>query len=394
MRIPFKIFLPMLGRFMIEVPDLFVNLMRGVYKKHISSVLDYHLYNDGRSNSLWAISMRITNLCNHRCAICAQWGNHGYNFDKPKSQIIENVPIDTYKLMIDDIAHIRPHIYITGGEAFLYNDLVPLVNYMKQKRLSVQIVTNGVLLEKYAEEIVENRWDILCVSIDGTQEIHDDCRGAEGAYEALFKGVEKIQQEKLKRKSPKPYIVTITTVSKTNAKVLPQSLQEAKKLNPNGMVVYYSWFTTHEIGEKHTVIMQEELGITPTAWQGYILDRDGLDLESLVTNVRSIKSRNFGCPVLFVPELKLKEIPMYYQDPGFLFEYSRCISPWFMVDIMPDGSVTTCRDHPDYIVGNIQQDSLINIYNNEKYKAFRQALKRRKNGVFPICSRCCGLMGY
>ena len=393
-RVPLKAALLTVGKAVTEVPDLVVDITRGIYKKHISSVLDYHLNSDGQSNSLWVVSMRITNLCNHRCAICAQWGRHGYNFDRQNSQITETVSVETYQKMIDDIAHLKPHIYITGGEPFLYKGLSPLVNYMKKKRLCVQIVTNGVLLGKCAEEIVENGWDVLCVSIDGTREIHDKCRGLKGAYDTLFRGVERIQKLKSERRSPKPYIITLTTISKTNASVLAESLEEAKQLQPDGMVVYYSWFTTEEIGQKHEAVMQEKLGCLPTAWKGYVLDREGMDLETIVENVKDVKSRRFGCPVMFVPNLKIENVSRYYLEPDNLFGYGKCVAPWFMVDIMPNGDVVTCRDHPDYVVGNVQDDSLLNIYNNEKYRMFRKALKSCENGLFPICARCCGLMGY
>ena len=54
---------------------------------------------------------------------------------------------------------------------------------MKQKGLTVQIVTNGVGLEKNAETIVDNGWDMICVSFDGPKEIHDKCRGVPGALD-------------------------------------------------------------------------------------------------------------------------------------------------------------------------------------------------------------------
>ena len=392
--IPLGTVLPIVGKAITEVPDLVTSVMRGIYRKHISSVLDYHFGEDGTSNSLWVISMRITNLCNHRCAICAQWGRHGYNFERPNSQISETVSVETYKEMVDDVAHLRPHIYITGGEPFLYKGLVPLVNYMKKRKLSVQIVTNGVLLEKCAEEIVENGWDVLCVSLDGTREIHDTCRGLKGAYDTLFRGVQAIQRLKSERKATKPYIITLTTISKSNTHVLVESIEEAKRLQPDGMVIYYSWFTTQEIGQKHVAVMQDKLGCVPRAWEGYVLDRNGMDVDAIVSNVKEIKSRNAGYPLLFVPNLRIREIPDYYLEPDNLFGYKRCVAPWFMVDIMPNGDVATCRDHPDYVVGNIQDDSLLSIYNNDRYRAFRKALKSCENGLFPICARCCGLMGY
>jgi len=296
--------------------------------------------------------------------------------------------------MIDDVVGVKPHIYITGGEPFLYKGLVPLVNYMKEKKLNVQIVTNGVALEKLAEEMVENEWDALCISIDGPKEVHDQCRGLKGAYDTLKKGVEKIQAIKVEKGRQKPYIITLTTISSRNASILAESLEEAEKLNPDGIIVYYSWFTTEEIGQKHVAVMEEKLGCTPTAWQGYVINRDEIDLEALVENIKTIKSRHFNSFIHFIPALNIEDIPTYYQEPGNLFGYERCVAPWFMVDIMPNGDVVTCRDHPDYIVGNICDDSLLNIYNNEKYRAFRHALKSCDKGLFPICARCCGLMGF
>jgi radical SAM protein with 4Fe4S-binding SPASM domain len=59
---------------------------------------------------------------------------------------------------------------------------------------------------------------------------------------------------------------------------------------------------------------------------------------------------------------------------------------------MPNGDVATCRDYPDYVCGNIQDDDLLTIWNNGKYRRFRNSLKQE--GLMPICSRCCGLMGW
>ena len=59
---------------------------------------------------------------------------------------------------------------------------------------------------------------------------------------------------------------------------------------------------------------------------------------------------------------------------------------------MPNGDVVTCRDYSDFITGNIEENSITEIWNNEKYQKFRNVLKDEK--LLPICSRCCGLMGF
>jgi radical SAM protein with 4Fe4S-binding SPASM domain len=64
-----------------------------------------------------------------------------------------------------------------------------------------------------------------------------------------------------------------------------------------------------------------------------------------------------------------------------------------MTEIMPNGDVVPCRDYSDYVVGNINDKSILEIYNGEGYRKFRGLLKNH-GGLIPICARCCGLMGY
>ncbi|MBS7656554.1 MAG: radical SAM protein [Candidatus Bathyarchaeia archaeon] len=374
-------------------PSLLKSFARGAYRRYVQAKLDYRR-EDGVSRSLWMISPRITHRCNHRCAICAQWGESGYNARDDTPKVTGEVPLDVYKRVVDEVAPLKVHFYITGGEPFLYQPLVPLVNYIKQKGLTVQIVTNGVGLEKNAETIVENGWDMICVSLDGPREVHDRCRGVQGAYDTAVKGIMKIQEIKKEKKKVKPQFFMIATISKTNESMLVETVREAEKLSPDGMVIYYSWFTREWIGENHTKIFQEKLGVTPFAWKGYVRDTTNMDVDRIAEQVKVIKSGKFKMPILFVPDLKTDEIKKYYHEPENFFGYKNCVTPWFELDIMPNGDIVTCRDFPDYITGNIKEQSILDIFNGERHRKFRQALRSCQNGVFPICSRCCGLMGF
>jgi MoaA/NifB/PqqE/SkfB family radical SAM enzyme len=304
------------------------------------------------------------------------------------------VPEAVYRRVIDEVAPKKVHVYITGGEPFLYRPLVPLVNYMKEKGLTVQIVTNGVGLENNAEEIVDNGWDMVCVSFDGPPEIHDKCRGVVGAMDTAVAGIKRIQELKAEKKTSKPAIYVLTTISKNNQHTLVETVKEAEKISPDGMIIYYSWFTNEEIGQRHTEIYKEKLGITPFAWKGYVRDTETLDIERIAEQVKAIKSSNFKTPIVFVPDLKTEDIKQYYTHPEDFFGYKKCISPWFQLDIMPNGDAVTCRDFPDCITGNIIESTVEEIYNGERHRKFRRALRSCENGVFPACSRCCGLMGY
>jgi len=62
------------------------------------------------------------------------------------------------------------------------------------------------------------------------------------------------------------------------------------------------------------------------------------------------------------------------------------------MEVNSNGDVSPCRDYHDYVVGNIRQSTLTELWNSEAYKKFRCSVTR--DGLMPVCTRCCGLMGY
>jgi MoaA/NifB/PqqE/SkfB family radical SAM enzyme len=338
------------------------------------------------------ISIKITNVCNLRCKMCAQWGEQGYNFGKPTTEIKEIVPLETYKKLVDDVVHIRPFFYIWGGEPFLYPDLMPLMAYLKEKQLLFTVVTNGVRLAEEAEEIVYTGWDALMLSLDGPRDIHNEVRGHPQSFDTLMEGIHTVQEYKRRRGAARPYIIILTTISRDNAAVLDRTLEMASEVGADLVGIYYSWFTTEERGRRHQQIMLNRLGAHANSWTGYVSRFNEVDTAALQESVRRVNSRRWPFIRMFLPDLKIEQIPRYYQEPGNFFGYNKCVAPWLVAELMPNGDVATCRDYPDYVTGNITRENIIDIFNGERYRKFRRTL--REIGMFPICARCCGLMGF
>ena len=383
-----------LAKAFIDDAALMSFVIRGAKRKYFNASMDKRK-GTGESNSLWLISMRITDVCNHRCAVCGQYGSGGYNRDDNDLPTVKgNVPVKKYIEMIESISHLKPHIYITGGEPFLYNGLIELGNFIKKKGLTLQVVTNGVKLEERAKDIVDNGWDMICVSLDGPEEIHDKCRGVKGAYKTMAKGLERINQLKKEKGAKHPKIFLLTTLSNTNYDSLLDTVKECEKFKPDALVIYYSWFTSQSVGEKHRGIIKKEMGIEPFAWKSYVRENLGADFDALRKTVREVKRGKWSFPLTFVPNIPESEIEKYYTDPTDFLGWKNCLTPWIEANIMPNGDVVNCRDFPDIVMGNLLNEDLLTIYNNEKFKKFRRALANQPDGVFPLCSRCCGLMGF
>ncbi|HZH68997.1 MAG TPA: radical SAM protein, partial [Flavobacteriaceae bacterium] len=134
---------------------------------------------------------------------------------------------EQYKKMVDELAPKKPIYYLWGGEPFLYPDLFPLVAHIQKTGGFCSVNTNGTMLEKYAEEIVRNKWHALFVSLDAFEDVNDSIRG-KGSYEKVIRGFEAINREKKKQGSNLPYMGVVTTVTNKNYESLAD-LAEASK---------------------------------------------------------------------------------------------------------------------------------------------------------------------
>ncbi len=376
----------------VRAPRLARSLVGGFLHKNLLAPMRYHLGDDGHASTIKEIDLKITNLCNLRCRMCAQWGQSGYNFERPEEVLRETVPAKYYKKVVDDCARSNPLYYIWGGEPMLYPDILEVLGHIKSRRNPCALITNGTLIADHAAELVRMGLDSIMISVDGPRELHDEIRGRAGAFDKMSAGLEAVRRERLARKKTTPFLVLLMTITTTNCTAIVETLEVADRLGADFAGVYFSWFTNREIGEAYTRFMQQHFCMTPTAWKGFLLDTTQVEVDQLTEEIRRVKRLRLRIPVLFVPDLSERQIGRYYRDPAHTFGCRRCYTPWYLAAIGPNGDVAPCRDHPDYVCGNIREEGLPEIFDGERFRNFRRVLKENK--LLPICGRCCGLMGF
>ena len=62
------------------------------------------------------------------------------------------------------------------------------------------------------------------------------------------------------------------------------------------------------------------------------------------------------------------------------------------MEVNSNGDLSPCRDYHDYVVCNLKEATITELWNSPAYRKFRHSLDTE--GLMPVCSRCCGLMGY
>jgi len=325
--------------------------------------------------------------CNLRCFMCGQWGETGVS----KLEEVKNfLSLEKLKSLADEIAPHKSEIYLWGGEPTLHPDFTKLLSYLKNKKIVCTINTNAVLLEKYADDILKNKIDSLDVSLIGTEKIHDKVVRVPGAFQQVMKGL-KILNEKSFIYHYKPLIKAIITINKENIDNIESLLNEIEK-NPtiNMSIIQFGWFTTGLVGEHYEKRMVESFGIKAKSWTGFSNESSenfASEVQMLVGRIR--KNKNYKKPILFFPNIKTQDVVKYYLNHENNLGYKKCSALEREIDIRHNGDVVICADYPDYVIGNVNKESIQEIWQGEKLEKFRNDIEEK--GLLPICSRCCGL---
>lgn len=380
------------------VPQLFINNPLKALELGLSFIEQEKARNwdynkeDGSSSEMPLITFRLTSLCNLRCVMCGQRGVTGtlkgqHALDEAKNL----VSLERYMQLTDEVAGKAKVFYMWGGEPFMYPKFMDLAQYMASKIPIFTVNTNGLALAQNAERIVKDKWTGFFISLDGFRETNDAIRG-DGSYQKVIDGIKAVNEQKKKHNSPIPHLGIVTTISNMNYMYLDQLVEATKDIGLSWHIINLGTYTTEKIGEEQRAYLKEKLGIDPYYWRGfangYNQGIDGAKFQEILTKVHNIKCDH---PVITVPVIKPELINTYYSDLEAIVR-DKCIAPWFSVNINYNGDVHFCADYPDYIIGNIKNDKLADIYNSEKARAFRKALHDSPAGIFPACRRCYQLM--
>jgi radical SAM protein with 4Fe4S-binding SPASM domain len=297
------------------------------------------------------------------------------------------LPLETWKKFIDEVAPQRPVTYIWGGEPFLYPHLMPLAKYMVEKGLYVSVNTNGTLMERYAEEIVRDRWSTIFVSLDAFRDVNDAMRG-KGAYDRVIAGFRAINQEREKQKSKSPLLGVVTVVTNRNYMDLDALAEASREYNLDLHMFNLGTYTNDKIVAAQRRFMKEKLDTDIDCLESYNTGyNQGIDGNKLYQILQNLHSKDFNHPMITVPALNPEKINTYYADLETPVR-NHCIVPWCQANVNYNGDVHFCADYPDYILGNITQQSFKEIYNGERANKFRKTLHGCEGGMFPGCLRC------
>jgi MoaA/NifB/PqqE/SkfB family radical SAM enzyme len=325
---------------------------------------------DGQARSYpLVVDINITNRCNMACSFC-------YNADN-KTCLEDELNIDQLCALVDEAAGHQAGFFLSGGEPLLRPDLLDLVKHIKSHKLPVGLVTNGSLLTaEMADLMASAGLDVAVLSLHGLRRGHNRASGQPGSFNAVWQALELLRT----RLSPPGPLVNIV-VGPHSLEDLPDLLTALQQLdNVVPRLAHLSFLTAAETSKHHA------------AWSKCFQH----DSYALLNQELTFDSDHFEhlCRLLSRPEIRRvparpslspREIRHWY-NPDFGVQ-RRCLFIWQSTVINADGTVFPCQYHA-WPMGNIREQSLSEIWNNDRYRHFRRVLRK---GLLPGCARCCKL---
>ncbi len=356
----------------ITNPDGFIKLpVDFLQRRHLPDQMDFWLdERDGdillhpKLTDIRKLYIEPTTVCNLICRTCIRnvWLDP-----------IESMEMTTFQKIVDslpELTQLERVVFTSFGEPLSHPHILDMIAAIRKHNVAVTIGTNGLLLnDQVIRAMITLGVDQVMFSIDGGKpETYADIRGA--VLTKVLSHIQQLNRAKIELGSLYPAVGIEFVALKSNIHELQDVKQIAAKLNVSHLLVSHVLPYTEEMRQEVLYSYQPAEPYKTTGW-----------------------AMQAGAWVIW----GIEELPRMYWGAErrchFVNEHSTVIG-W-------DGSVSPCYalSHSysyyaidgrkkyvnRYILGNVNQQSLADIWCSEEYVRFRSEVKGFR---FPSCPNC------
>jgi len=334
---------------------------------------------------LGKVYVEPTNACNLECRTCIRnvW-------DEPSGWMTDS----TFECIVKGLRDFSPTptVFFGGfGEPLAHPNIVEMVAQVKALGASVELITNGTLLTEYlSRQLIKAGVDVLWLSLDGaTPESYADVRlGA--ALPEVIDNMAHFRHARPPAHLPRPEIGIAFVAMKRNIADLPAVLRLGGRLGASRFLVSNVLPYTVEMCDE--VLYARSLNDTlylPSPWLPQIslpkIDWDETTREPLYRVMRSNRNVTLAGANL-----------SHANDRCPFVESSVTAIGW-------DGSLSPClpllhshtsylnkreRFSRRYVVGNVNERKLHELWNEPAYLAFRERVQMFDFAPCTFCGGC------
>ena len=288
--------------------------------------------------------LKVVRSCNSRCAYCDHWKlQAGHD---PSTAELQATIESLYDLGVR-------HINLTGGEPLLRADLPDLIDSAHQRNMVVCLLTNGLLLHRMADDLLEAQIDAVIISIDSV--VPDEFLRTRGVPLRLVqKGFHTLVE--MKNKRPEMFVSITSVITNVN---LSSVVALIKYVNQYGVGVQFSPY--------HHFDQRQPDNLTP---------QDTSSVEKAISQLLQMKSLGYK---LLDSSRFLGHFPKFFERRS-VPEGFECMAGYVAVFVDVDLNVRPCWMMKP--VGNLRQERLEDIWHSTRFQEARRQIKALR------CPKC------
>jgi len=293
------------------------------------------------NKKLREIIISITNRCNLKCKMC----------DIPQLKKEKELTTAEITNFIKDLEELKPEtIVFSGGEPFLREDIFILLEFAKEQGFRTCITSNGTLITKdIAVELKKVKTDIVNISIEGPEKVHDNLRG-EGSFAKSIEALSYLKEQGIET-------TIATVVSKFSYKYLSFMVELAHFLKATTV--------------KFQIFNEIFLNGPKNSSDFYLEESCFAEVKKEIIKTIAI-SRKYR--INTNPSAYLKRIPYYLCRKKLDTMALGCSALWEVCSIDAGGNIYPCWVLTQYLLGNIMTEKISDIWDNQKHKQIREEI--------------------
>jgi radical SAM protein with 4Fe4S-binding SPASM domain len=296
------------------------------------------------------VGWELTLACNLRCGHCASTAG----LPRPN----ELSPREALSLCNQFPALLVKEVDFTGGEPLLREDWPQIAERLNEFKISVHLVTNGLLLKDNVPLLRKMQVATVGVSIDGLEATHDRIRRRPGLFRTVVSGIEAAVADGVS-------IVPMTAISDLNINEMPELSRLFGRL-----------------GIKHWQIQPVfSLGRAKE-------ERDlALSYSTFIKLGKFVADHNAGDPNNGLRIMPADGVGYYSALDTREREWQGCPAGKASCGITSDGKIKGCLSFPDHLIeGDLRKSDFWDVWFDEKAFHFNRNYSRTDLGT--NCSGC------
>ena len=266
--------------------------------------------------SLPLVTLHLTERCNSRCVSCDYW-RHG-RIDMTLASVARLLP---------ELLELQTHtVLISGGEPLLHPQWIEIAGLLRDRGMSLWLVTSGLSLAKHAARAAE-LFESITVSLDGTTPaMYTAIRGL-NAFDKVCEGIRRIAASGTR-------VSIRVTVQRTNYHALPAFVDLAKALGAHE-VSFLAADVANTVAFGRTGGFNTDLSLQPP---------DLLEFAAILAGMERTHAADFHRRFIAESPAKLRRLHRYFAAVCGLgaFPATRCNAPEFSAVIGAAGRVSPC----------------------------------------------------